>query len=73
MLWGARIRVVGGGIARIREIAGGGSYLSQSDLRAHFGMGKAGRAETVEVKWPSGEQQTFHKCGNQQVLRGQGR
>jgi hypothetical protein len=57
---GARIRVVGGGISQIREIPGGGSYLSQSDLRAHFGMGKAGRAETVEVKWPSGEQQTFH-------------
>ena len=53
-------RVVGGGITQIREIAGGGSYLSQSDLRAHFSMGKAGRAETVEGKWPSGEQQTFH-------------
>ena len=57
---GARIRVVGGGISQIREIAGGGSYLSQSDLRAHFGMGKAGRAETVQISWPSGEQQTFH-------------
>jgi len=57
---GARIRVVGGGITQIREIAGGGSYLSQSDLRAHFGMGKAGRAETVQISWPSGEQQTFH-------------
>jgi hypothetical protein len=56
---GARIRVVGNGISQIREIAGGGSYLSQSDLRAHFGMGKATRAETVEVKWPSGAQQTF--------------
>jgi len=57
---GARIRVVGGGISQIREIAGGGSYLSQSELRAHFGMGKAGRAETVQISWPSGEQQTFH-------------
>jgi hypothetical protein len=56
---GARIRVVAGGISQIREIEGGGSYLSQSDLRAHFGLGKAARAETVEVKWPSGLQQTF--------------
>ena len=56
---GARVRVVGGGIAQIREISGGGSYLSQSDLRAHFGMGKAAAAERVEIKWPSGEQQTF--------------
>ena len=56
---GTRIRVVGNGIAQIREIAGGGSYLSQSDLRGHVGMGKATRAETVEVKWPSGVQQIF--------------
>ena len=34
---GARIRIVAGGISQIREIMGGGSYLSQSDLRAHFG------------------------------------
>ena len=56
---GARIRVVAGGISQIREIEGGGSYLSQSDLRANFGLGKAARAETVEIKWPSGLQQTF--------------
>jgi hypothetical protein len=57
---GARIRVVAGAISEIREIAGGGSYLSQSDLRANFGLGRAGRAETVEVAWPSGLRQVFH-------------
>jgi enediyne biosynthesis protein E4 len=57
---GARIRMAAGGISQIREIAGGGSYLSQSDLRANFGLGKADRAETVEVRWPSGAQQVFH-------------
>jgi hypothetical protein len=57
---GARIHVLAGGLSQIREIAGGGSYLSQSDLRAHFGLGKATKAETVEVKWPSGLQQLFH-------------
>ena len=57
---GARVRVVAGGISQIREIAGGGSYLSQSDLRAHFGLGKATKAETVEIKWPSGQRQVFH-------------
>jgi hypothetical protein len=56
----ARIRVVAGGISQIREIAGGGSYLSQSDLRANFGLGDAARAETVEVGWPSGRKQVFH-------------
>ena len=57
---GARIRIVAGSSAQIREIAGGGSYLSQSDLRAHFGVGGATRAEIVEVSWPSGEKQRFH-------------
>ena len=57
---GARVRVLAGSLSQIREIAGGGSYLSQSDLRAHFGLGKATRAESVEVKWPSGQRQVFH-------------
>ena len=43
----------------MREVAGGGSYLSQSDLRAHFGLGKATRVESIEVSWPSGQKQTF--------------
>ena len=56
---GARIRILAGGISQIREIAGGGSYLSQSDLRANFGIGKAMKIDTVEVSWPSGQKQTF--------------
>jgi len=56
---GARVRVVAGGTSEIREIAGGGSYLSQSDLRANFGLGKAAKAETVEIQWPSGQHQVF--------------
>src|ERR1700716_1866389 len=56
---GARIRVVAGTTSQTREIAGGGSYLSQSDLRANFGLGKAKRAETVEINWPNGQKQVF--------------
>jgi hypothetical protein len=56
---GSRIRVVAGGLSQIREISGGGSYLSQSDLRANVGLGKASRADSVEVTWPSGQRQLF--------------
>jgi len=56
---GARIRVVADHISQIREIAGGGSYLSQSDLRAYFGLRQALKAESVEVKWPSGQSDAF--------------
>jgi hypothetical protein len=56
---GARVRVVAGSVSQIREIAGGGSYLSQSDLRANFGLGAASRVDLVEVSWPSGKKQSF--------------
>jgi len=56
---GSHIRVVASGISQIREIAGGGSYLSHSDLRANFGLDKSTRAETVEITWPSGQRQVF--------------
>jgi len=56
---GARIRIVAGGISQIREIASGGSYLSQSDLRANFGLAQAAQADTVEVRWPSGQVDSF--------------
>jgi len=56
---GARIRVTAGGMTQMREILSGGSYLSQSDLRAHFGLGKTDKVERVEVAWPSGLKQSF--------------
>jgi hypothetical protein len=56
---GARVRIRTGALSQIREIYGGGSYLSQSDLRANFGVGQTTRIESVEVSWPSGQKQTF--------------
>jgi hypothetical protein len=56
---GAKIKLAAGGLRQIREISGGGSYLSQSDLRAHFGLGSNTRIETLEIWWPSGLKQTF--------------
>jgi hypothetical protein len=56
---GARVRIKAGGISQLREIAAGGSYLSQSDLRAHFGLGTATRVDRVEVVWPNGSKQTL--------------
>ena len=47
------MRVTVNGKTRTRHRKGGGSYLSQSDPRLHFGLGKASKAR-VEVRWPSG-------------------
>jgi hypothetical protein len=57
---GARVTVSAEGHQQLQEVRSGGGYISQSDFRLHFGLGKATRAETVEVKWPSGLRQVFH-------------
>jgi len=56
---GARLKLTAGGITQIREIMGGGSYLSQSDLRAHFGVGSTTKIDKLEIAWPSGAKQSF--------------
>jgi len=51
---GARVTITAGGRRIVRERKGGGSYLSASDPRLHFGLGEAAVADLVEVRWPSG-------------------
>jgi len=45
--------------SQIDEVRSGGSYISQSDLRVHFGLGKAERVELLEIRWPSGQVDTL--------------
>jgi len=51
---GAKVKVSAGRTLQVGEVRSGGSYLSQNDLRVHFGLGGATKAERVEVRWPSG-------------------
>ncbi len=51
---GARLRCVAGSLAQIAEVRSGGSYLSQSDLRIHFGLGNQTTVDQLEIHWPSG-------------------
>jgi enediyne biosynthesis protein E4 len=50
----ARIRVIAGDLVQEDEVRSGGSYLSQNDLRLHFGLGKHDHVDRVEILWPSG-------------------
>ena len=52
---GARVTVYAGGVARIAEVRAGGSYLSQNDLRLHFGLGSETRMSKVDIAWPNGK------------------
>jgi len=56
---GARVAVTAGGRTQIDEVRSGGSYLSQNDLRVHFGLGAATYAESITVRWPSGQKTTI--------------
>ena len=66
---GARLKLTAADVTQIREIAGGGSYLSQSDLRAHFGLGAATKIESLEISWPSGTRQIFRDIPADQFYR----
>ena len=55
----AHVTVRTGDAQQMSEVLSGGSYLSQSDLRLHFGLGAATRMDAVEVRWPDGKRQSF--------------
>jgi enediyne biosynthesis protein E4 len=52
---GAMITVTAGGKRQIREVLSGSSYLSQSDFRQHFGLGKEAKIDALEIRWPNGQ------------------
>jgi enediyne biosynthesis protein E4 len=56
---GARVTIHAAGVMQFNEVHGGGSYLSQNDLRLHFGLGTAAKMESVEIRWPSGATETL--------------
>jgi hypothetical protein len=55
----ARIKATAGGLAETDQVLSGGSYLSQSDLRIHFGLAGHDRVDKAEVTWPSGKVETL--------------
>ena len=64
---GARVTLRAGGVVQTDEVRSGGSYLSQSDLRVHFGLGSATRVDSVEIRWPSGGVETVRDLPGDRV------
>jgi hypothetical protein len=56
---GARVTLVGDSGTYEQEVRSGGGFISQSDLRLHFGLGSARKAAKVIVRWPSGLTETL--------------
>jgi enediyne biosynthesis protein E4 len=65
----ARVRVTANGQTQLGEVRSGGSYLSQNDLRLHFGLGTAKSIDTLEVLWPGGTTQVFHSVAGDRFYK----
>jgi hypothetical protein len=56
---GSEVKVVARGLTQYDTVRSGGSYLSSSDLRLHFGLGSATEIDRLELHWPSGQTDTI--------------
>jgi enediyne biosynthesis protein E4 len=56
---GAVVTLERGSDKHEKEVRSGDGYISQSDLRLHFGLGKSTRAEKIVIRWPSGLVETL--------------
>ncbi|RKU27229.1 hypothetical protein C6499_12160 [Candidatus Poribacteria bacterium] len=66
---GTKVIVKTGDLSLLREVRSGASYLSQSDLRVHFGLGKQTEIDTLEIHWQSGRIERFSNVKSNQILR----
>jgi hypothetical protein len=51
---GASVTAHAGALAQTRVVQSGTSYISQNDMRLHFGLGAATRVDSIDVRWPDG-------------------
>jgi hypothetical protein len=65
---GARVTVVTGKLKQMNEARSGDSYISQNDLRLHFGIGDATKVDRVEILWPSGRNEAFENLKANQIV-----
>lgn len=66
---GAVIRVQTASGSQWETVTTSVGYLSSSDPRAHFGLGKDAVIQTIEIRWPSGIVQTLHNVAADRYLR----
>jgi hypothetical protein len=65
---GARVRITSGAQTQVREVKAGSSYLTSSDVRAHFGLGRAERVERLDVRWPNGRTDMVQNVAANQIV-----
>jgi hypothetical protein len=72
---GARVKVTVGGRTLVNEVRSGSTFLSQSDLRLHFGLGQSQAVDRLDIEWPSGAKESVSGVAANRfitVVEGQG-
>jgi enediyne biosynthesis protein E4 len=65
---GTRVTLTSATHRQMAEVMSGSSYYSQSDLRLHFGLGQAARADRIELAWPSGLKESLEAVEANQLV-----
>ncbi len=65
---GSRVRCATGDTVQHQEVRGGGSYISQNDLRVHFGLARATKVDRLQVRWPRGLEEEWLDLAVDQIL-----
>ena len=66
--YGARVTVEADGQKLIGQVSPASSYLSYSDPRVHFGLGKSTKVDRITIKWPSGKTQDIKDAALDRIL-----
>jgi hypothetical protein len=65
---GARVLLRAGSRLQGQEVTSQSSYYSHNDERLHFGLGPNEKADVIEIRWPSGQTETFRNIAANQIV-----
>jgi enediyne biosynthesis protein E4 len=65
---GTIVRVTVGAKTEAQAVLSQSSYYSHDDLRLHFGLGAATKADKIEVLWPSGRVEVLTNVSGRRVV-----
>jgi hypothetical protein len=67
---GAKVKVITpSGRTLYNHVTGSVGFMSTSDLRVHFGLGRETSAAAIDIRWPSGTVQTLKDVAADQILK----
>ena len=65
---GSVLKLTSEGFAQVKQAEGGTSYMSASDPRIHFGLGKRSKIESLVITWPSGQVDKLTNVAVDQII-----